>query len=315
MTDQPSRIVNMTVGSAEAGTRLDRLLADHLTGVARKRAGELIASGRVRVDGHRYSKSYCPTLGQKIEVRLGDEGDAIAAPDVNLSVLVETPELVVIDKPAGLPSAALPDHARATAAGALLARYPEMAGVGFSPRDPGLVHRLDTFTSGALLAARSARSFDALRRALESGEIDKRYLALVQSAAIDDAGVIDVALAPDPKNRRRVRAVGANDAHAHRCQSSYEVRLRGPTIALVEVRAPSAYRHQIRAHLASRGSPLLGDELYGGPPSGLGERHALHASSLAGSGFAARAPLASDLVQLLLDDGVEVARVLAASGE
>jgi 23S rRNA pseudouridine1911/1915/1917 synthase len=157
------------------------------------------------------------------------------------------------------------------AANGLLAGYPEMAGIGYDERQPGLVNRLDNDTSGLLLAARSPELFVTMRRALEEGQIEKSYLALVTRPVRPQE--IDLALAPSPKHRSRVEvnALG-RPAHSavHACRAHGE-------LFLVEVRACRAYRHQVRAHLAAIGAPILGDVLYGGA---FGARHYLHASRL-----------------------------------
>jgi 23S rRNA pseudouridine1911/1915/1917 synthase len=158
-----------------------------------------------------------------------------------------------------------------------------MRGVGYKKREPGILHRLDTYTSGVMLAARDQGTFDELRRQLQAGEIEKRYLARC-TGIVPAPIVIDAAIANDPRDRRKVRA----------CTDPREIkRLRAQTArtevlssvpaehgSLVEVRANNARRHQIRVHLASIGHPLLGDPLYGGPPLEHSNHHLLHASSI-----------------------------------
>ncbi len=197
-----------------------------------------------------------------------------------LEILLETDGYVVVDKPAGVPSHPLKEGELGTLAGALLARYPEMRGVGYSNREPGILHRLDTDTSGLMIAARDQETFDELRRMLQAGEIEKRYLARC-TGIVPAPILIDAAIANDPRDRRKVRV----------CTDPREIKRLGALAArteilsstpaeqgsLIEVRANNARRHQIRVHLASIGHPLLGDSLYGGPPHA---HHLLHASSL-----------------------------------
>lgn len=224
---------------------------------------------------------------------------ARAAPDVPLQILRATADHIVVNKPAGLPCAALRGRTSATLAGALLARFPELDGVGHGPRDPGLIHRLDTQTSGLVVVARNQTSFVAMTAALTGKTWDKRYLALVPAARLKDTGDCEAKLAPDPNHRRRVIV---DERRGRVCHSSYTVLRRGARIDLVEVQAKSAYRHQVRAHLASLGAPLIGDTLYGGLDWGLAPRHALHASyiDMPIPGFAPIAcPLAPDLRSIL----------------
>src|SRR5690606_17154918 len=161
------------------------------------------------------------------------------------------PDLVVVNKPAGMPAAALRASDRGTLAGALLARFPEMASVGFGPREPGLVHRLDTFTSGLLVAARSEQSFRRLREALESGMLIKRYLAIVANHGLPERGFIESRLIPHPKNQRKVRALSREDPSGRPARSEYRVIERRAALSLVELSVGPAFRHQIRVQLAS----------------------------------------------------------------
>lgn len=301
--DEPSPAHEWIVANDERGTRLDVHLARHIPELGRSGAQDLCERGLVTVDGRRSKKSATVEAGQRVAAELGDVlGHAHPEPEAALGVVLESEHLLVVNKPAGLPTGALPFRVAPTLAGALLGHFPELARVGFGPREPGLVHRLDTWTSGLVLAARSTTSFEHLRGALERGEIDKRYLALT-ARGIPVRGEIDVPLVQDPKNPRRVVAGALGTGHA--CLTEYErLEVRGE-FALVGVRIAAGFRHQIRAHLGLAGFPLLGDSLYGGAPlpSGgqpMSERHALHASQIAGIGadgvpFSASAPLPEDL--------------------
>jgi 23S rRNA pseudouridine1911/1915/1917 synthase len=146
---------------------------------------------------------------------------------------------------------------------------------GHGARERGLVHRLDVGTSGTLLIAKTDDAFDAATGLLADGRIDKRYVALCAGAV--DQRTVDGELVTDPRNARRVLVT---DARGRRVTEILSVEPIG-AYSLVEARAAIAGRHQVRAHLAAAGHPLVGDELYGGPPlTGLG-RHFLHASRLA----------------------------------
>jgi 23S rRNA pseudouridine1911/1915/1917 synthase len=184
-----------------------------------------------------------------------------------------------------------------------------MEGVGHAAREPGLVHRLDTDTSGLVVAARTAAAFATLAEALRAGRLDKAYLLVCAAEGLGEAGTIDIPLAPHPKDRRRVYAcVHPRDVvrYAPRpASTSWKlVSTHGPW-ALVEARAAKASRHQIRAHFAAIGHPLAGDALYGGPPAEGLARHALHASYVAWSGdaavpaFAVRSALPRELAALV----------------
>ncbi len=270
------------VDESEQGQRVDRVLAARLSGFGRRLLARLFQEGRVRLDSLPAKKGAFVHAGQHIEVELPPPDAAFPEPELELTLLLVRHDLVVADKPAGMPSAALRSSDRGTLAGALLGRFPEMAGVGYGPREPGLVHRLDTFTSGLVLAARNASTFDALRRALSNGQLVKRYLAIAPNAALPDSGVIETRLGPHPNNRRKVMVMADDASGGRHSRTEYCVLERRPPLCLVELTAGAAYRHQIRAHLASEGSPILGDQLYGAEACPeLGHlRHALHASQI-----------------------------------
>jgi 23S rRNA pseudouridine1911/1915/1917 synthase len=139
-----------------------------------------------------------------------------------------------------------------------------------------VAHRLDTDTSGLVLAARRRAAWTALRRAFADGAVEKEYLALVAGAP-PPSGTIDAPLA---HAGRRVRVAGERDLAALPASTRFEVLARGDGVALVRASSASGRMHQIRAHLAHLGHPLVGDALYGGPPPAPGTRgHLLHAIS------------------------------------
>ncbi|HET9959774.1 MAG TPA: RluA family pseudouridine synthase [Polyangiaceae bacterium] len=264
------------------GARIERLLMELLS-CSRSEARALCESGAVRIDGRRVKKGERAAAGAvQLQVQAAGvtpEERLVAQPELALEVRLERQDLVVVRKPAGMPSAPLALGERGTLANALIARYPEMLAFGYSPREPGLVHRLDTQTSGLLLAARDAATFEQLVQALKRGSITKRYLAVVPRAGLNDRDHIVAPLAPGPKGR--VIVAGSGTPYRKDAETRLRVIERGPRFALVEVEAPHAFRHQVRVHLAYAGHPIVGDKQYGGEAHALiGARHALHASHL-----------------------------------
>lgn len=311
--------MKVTITELDAGTRLDKLLVQRLPGLGRAGAKRLFAEGRVRVlgagksgAGRRASKGDVAAAGEVIEIDLDPAeagGAAVPDPDAPLEVVLERDDLVVANKPAGVPTAPLDPGERGTLANALVARYPEMASIGFSPREPGLCHRLDTDTSGLVLAARTKDAFAALSVALREGRLDKRYLLICQIGDLPEMGSIEVPLAPHPKDRKRVYpCIHPRDVarYAPRPAATMYKRVRQSGLwALVEARAPKALRHQIRAHFAAVGHPLAGDVLYGGPAVEGLNRHALHAHYIGWGGndtvpaFVVTSPLPADMTALI----------------
>lgn len=293
------------VRAEEAGERLDRLVAQHVPGVGRRRARELFAAGQVTAGGHHVRGASPARAGDEIVVEFAEEA-ALPDPALALDVRLEHAALAVVYKPAGQPSAPLRAGELGTLANAVLQRYPETAGIGHREREPGLVHRLDTQTSGLMVVARTPGAFDALALALKNERLEKRYLALTAKLDLPDQGVVDLPLAPDPSRQGRVIAEAAPAGYARDAVTRYRVLERTHDACLLEVHAARAFRHQIRAHLASLGAPLIGDVLYGAAPFPDGSaRHALHASYVAWAGdttlpsFEVSAGLPVDLSVLL----------------
>jgi 23S rRNA pseudouridine1911/1915/1917 synthase len=272
----------------EASPRLDRWLAEATLGLSRAAAMKLVASGKVLVNGRRAKKGQPLEAGDEVRIQGGvpaHDWSPRPSTEVALRVVHEDADVVVVEKPAGVPTHPLEPEETGTVANALVARWPEMAGVGYSPREPGIVHRLDTDTSGLLLCARNEVAFRALRDALRGGEVRKEYMALV-AGDVSESGRVLGAIAPHQKDRRRVEVIPEQRRRrrpeAKLAETRYEVLQRyGGTFTLLRVRASPALRHQVRVHLASAGHPIAGDALYGGPAIEGLTRHFLHAEALA----------------------------------
>jgi 23S rRNA pseudouridine1911/1915/1917 synthase len=266
----------LEVPAAAAGTRLDRFLALRLAGTTRARCIRLIADVAVRVNGRPARKGLLLEAGDRVEVTGTVPTDAalrpVPEPDQPLDVLHADAHLVVVVKPSGIRTQPLRAGERGTFASALVARFPECADAAPDPRDAGLVQRLDQDTSGVLLAARTRAAWEALRAAFRAGDVEKIYLALVAGVPPGPL-LVDAAIAPYPGDRRRV--VASTDEFATVRPGALPARtdvevvqtLRGG--ALVRACTRTGRRHQIRAHLAAAGYPLLGDLLYGGEVTGL----------------------------------------------
>ncbi|HEY1611263.1 MAG TPA: RNA pseudouridine synthase, partial [Paraburkholderia sp.] len=191
-----------------------------------------------------------------------------------LAVLVELPGLIVVDKPAGMPSQPLRAGERGTAANGIAARWPECAALGAPDvRDGGLAHRLDIGTSGALAAARTPDSYAALRAAFARGAVDKQYLAITCGRPAATSCEAPLAQRGDHV---------AIDAAGLDAVTEFVVERANATHALVRCTARTGRMHQIRAHLAHVGSPIAGDARYGGTsPADVDTGFFLHAARLA----------------------------------
>jgi 23S rRNA pseudouridine1911/1915/1917 synthase len=309
--------LSRTVPAELEGARLDKALVVLFEGVSRARVKRAIEERAVRVNGKGMPKGGVVHAGDVLELEEAHaqtgEAPATATPDAPLTVLFETSKVLVVDKPAGQPTAPLRDGETGTLVNALVGRYPEIAGFGYAAREPGVVHRLDTETSGLVVVARTRDAFDALKDALKNEAIAKEYLLVCASDGLPDDGTIEFPIANHPKDKKRVYpCIHPRDVMRYAPRpalTSYEVVERKGPFALVRARAAKAVRHQIRAHFAALGHPLVGDALYGGltgeEARGL-RRHALHAARVAYDGggdaalaFDVRSDVPADMAELM----------------
>lgn len=283
---------SITVPAELDGARLDKVIAQLLPGMSRARVKRAIEAKGVRVNGRLSPKGAVVATGDVVVVDEAFAGDAdapaVPTPDAPLSVLLESEGVLVVDKPAGQPTAPIRAHETGTLANALVARFPELAGIGHAKREPGLVHRLDTETSGVVVAARTEEAFETLKAALKDHRLGKKYLLVCASDGLPEEGTIEFPIANHPKDQRRVYpCIHPRDVmrYAPRAATTrYVVKARGARWALVEVDVARALRHQIRSHFAAIGHPLAGDTLYGGAEVRALGRHALHASAVTFAG-------------------------------
>ena len=290
--DAKAAVSEYTVPEALDGERLDRAAAQLASGLSRARLKRAIDAGAVRVNGRRRPKGALVAKGDVISIDTHQVSDAdspaVATPDAPLVVAFEGEGVLVVDKPAGQPTAPLRAGEEGALANALVGRYPELAGIGYSAREPVLLHRLDTDTSGLVVVARTPEAFEVLRAALKDDRIDKRYLLVCASADLPEDGSIAFPIANHPKDQRRVYpCIHPRDVmrYAPRpATTHYRVVRRRDPWALVEATVSRALRHQIRAHFAAIEHPLAGDVLYGGAEIRALGRHALHASRIAFEG-------------------------------
>ncbi len=263
----------------DGAPRLDRFLADQFPDIPRARWDVHVRTGAVKVNG-------LPVGKGGVRLRPGDlvetELPAIAPPAahleaeaIELPTLFEDSQLWIVDKPTGMVVHPGPGHASGTIVNALLHRL--QAPVLLEPETeesedaeelaqgwPGLVHRLDRYTTGCLCLAKTAEAQRSIQDQFKARTVEKRYLALVRhSPRLPQLGslLIDEPIARHKRDRlRMVVAQGGRSA-----QTRIRVLARTTSIALVECELLTGRTHQIRVHLAHLRAPLMGDPLYGGP--------------------------------------------------
>ena len=282
----------LVVEANEAGLRLDGFLARRKVVPSVSAARRALASDIVRVNGRTASKGTHLQPGDV--VTLGDEPatDVVLkpSPELNLNVLYLDDGIVAVDKPSGIASHPLRPSEGPTVATGLIARFPECAAASPDPREGGLGHRLDVATSGVLLAARSREAWYRLREALATPFCEKIYLAEIHGGFPNPASVADEFVVPggQPSSFVVTVSIGRQGRHGHKVKlasgrqplaARTEVTLvesRTGT-ALVEARLARGRAHQVRAHLAYLGIPVIGDAVYGEVAEGASTGLHLHA--------------------------------------
>lgn len=274
-------VLSELIPAALAGERVDRVVA-LIADISRREAVELIGSGGVLVDGRPPDKpSVRVSADASITIEVPEPAAAMAADaDVVFDVVFSDDDVIVVNKPPDLVVHPGSGVRGSTLANGLLARYPEVEGVGEAER-PGIVHRLDRGTSGLLMVARTEDAYRSLVSQLAARTVARRYIALAAGLFDSESGLIDAPLGRSLRDAtRRAVVVGGNPARTH-----YEVLGRFPASdsTLVECVLETGRTHQIRAHLAAIDHPVVGDERYGGDSIPGLKRPFLHAAHV---GFA-----------------------------
>jgi 23S rRNA pseudouridine1911/1915/1917 synthase len=295
---------SFVVPDALAGQRVDRAVA-MVTGWSRAEVQAIADRGEITVDGRAVAKSRKLVAGERVEMLGRPEAAAPPGPEaVPVDVVYDDADVIVVDKPAGLVVHPGAGHDHGTLVHGLLARYPELVGVG-DPNRPGIVHRLDRETSGLMVVARSQPAYAALVDALAARALTREYDALVWGHPENPRGVVDAPIGRSATRRTRmaVRTEGKD------ARTVYEVEewFGRPEVARMRCRLETGRTHQIRVHLSAIGHPVVGDGAYGGRRPGIDlDRPFLHAEHLAfahpvtGDALSFRAPLPAELEAVLV---------------
>ena len=273
--------MNVEISDALAGERLDRVVA-MVTAMSRQQAADLIAAGAVSLNGGVATKGSARVGdGDTVEVEVPDDVavTVIGESDVVFDVVFEDEHVIVVDKPAGLIVHPGAGQATGTLVHGLVARYPEIAAVGEAVR-PGIVHRLDSGTSGLMVVARSEAARTALVDALSQRDVHRQYRALVWGTIEGEDGVVDAPIGRSTRERTKMAVV----ADGREARTRYRVvqRFTSPVeLTLAECTLETGRTHQIRVHLAAIGHPVVGDTRYGRSRPALAcPRPFLHAERL-----------------------------------
>ncbi|PZQ63774.1 MAG: RluA family pseudouridine synthase [Phenylobacterium zucineum] len=274
---------SVTLTADEAGGRVDKTLAERLPDLSRARIQALIADGRVSRDGAAVSDGSAKAAAGVYTIDMPPPAPADPQPqDIPLTILFEDAHLIVLDKPPGIAMHPAPGSEDGTLVNALLHHCGDsLSGIGGVAR-PGIVHRIDKDTSGVVVVAKTDAAHQGLAALFEAHDIDREYVAFTRGAPRPDKGTIEGAIARSTHDRKKMAMVKTGGRHAithYRVQRVFGPQEK-PLAGRVACRLETGRTHQIRVHLASKGTPCLGDPTYGSGSPGLPVREAIETARL-----------------------------------
>ena len=273
----------LSVREQDALSRLDSFLAEGAA-ISRSAAARLCDAGRVRVNGKPAAKNTRLSPGDTVDYEIPAPRESRAqAEDIPLDIIYEDDDLLVINKPTGMVVHPAAGNEEGTLVNALLYHCRDsLSGIG-GERRPGIVHRIDKDTSGLLAVAKNDEAHLSLSAQLEDHSMFRVYHALVSGGFREDSGTVDLPIGRHPRDRKKMAVLpGGRAAVTH-----YQVLARYGQVSYLSLRLETGRTHQIRVHMAAKGHPLLGDEVYGGGNTPFEKKHAslfsgqcLHAKEL-----------------------------------
>ena len=250
----------MVVEPEHGGLRLDNFLTALLPELSRSQIQRLIKDGLVRGPLTAVRASTAVRPGQTFTVAIPEPAAASPVPEaLPLRILHEDPDLIVVDKPAGMVVHPGAGHDSGTLVNALLHHVTDLSGIGGELR-PGIVHRLDRGTSGVMVVAKNDRTHQELSRQFSDREVEKEYIALVWGL-VQAGRRIDEPIGRDPNDRQKM-STRARRARQAVTRVTFARHLKGAS--LLKVAIATGRTHQIRVHLNAIGHPIVGDSVYGG---------------------------------------------------
>ena len=255
--------IDVRLGPAHAGWRLDRALAAAVPTLSRERLKALIRSGAVEAEGQAVRDPALKVRGEEaLRLAMPEPAPAHNEPqDIPLTIVFEDEHLLVVDKPAGLVVHPAAGNLDGTLVNALLHHCAgQLSGIGGVAR-PGIVHRIDKDTSGLLVIAKTDVAHEGLAKQFAAHSIGRRYLAIVNGVPKATVGTVDAPLARSATNRKKIAIVEGK--RGKRAVTHWKRLTMLNDAALVECRLETGRTHQVRVHMASIGHPLVGDPVYG----------------------------------------------------
>lgn len=251
----------LTTELCDEGLRLDRFLSEELEDHSRSFLQKLIKEGLVTVDGKPVKANYRLSAGQQVAVQVREPEEVNIEPqEMPLDILYEDGDVCIVNKPKGMVVHPAAGHYRDTLVNGIMYHCQDsLSGINGSLR-PGIVHRIDKDTTGALIICKNDKAHSCIAEQLKEHSITRRYRAIIIGNLSEDEGTVDAPIGRHPTQRKKM-AVNRNNGK--RAVTHYRVLARFRGYTYIECRLETGRTHQIRVHMASIGHPLLGDTVYG----------------------------------------------------
>ena len=311
MPDEPenSGVYEFTLGELDADERIDQVLAARLPDLSRTHIQKLIRDGKLTVNGKvcdvprlKFPAGSVAVLTDDLPaVPLKAEGE-----DIPLDVIYEDDVLLVINKPAGMVVHPAAGNWHGTVVNAVLGREPGLDDEDFDAMRPGIVHRLDKDTSGALVIAKTAKALRKLAKSFADRDVQKTYLAIVHGWPSPPVNVVNAPIMRHPDHKRMAIA---RDGQGREAVTTWKVIRKGlwdgRKVAVMEMHPHTGRTHQIRVHLSYKDYPIVGDKLYNRGRSSPAPRQMLHARRISfphpvtGERMEFEAPIPDDFLAII----------------
>lgn len=251
--------MEIVVTKENSGKRLDVFLMEQ-TEYSRSKVQKLIETKKVLVNQNEVKNSYKLKEAEVVTYEEYVEEDMnVEAENIPLDIIYEDEDVIVVNKANGMVVHPAPGNYHGTLVNALLYHSKELSDLNGEFR-PGIVHRIDAYTTGLLVVAKNNKAHEILSRQLEEKTTHRKYVALVWGIVNSDTGTIDAPIGRDPRDRKKmtVTDVNAKDAVTH-----FKVLERFDTTTLIELQLETGRTHQIRVHMNYIGYPVVNDPVYG----------------------------------------------------
>lgn len=241
------------------GIRIDQYLTSKLN-FTRSKIEKMIKEGNIKVNGNIVKKSYILNLNDEILIEEYIENEMSAEPiNMNLEIIYEDDDVIIVNKPNGLVVHPAPGNYSNTLVNGLMYHSKNLSSINGEFR-PGIVHRIDAYTTGLLMVAKNDKAHLSLAKQLEAKTTTRKYIALVWGVIKENSGTIDAPIGRDKKDRKKMCVTDVNSKEAI---TNFKVLERFKNATLIELSLKTGRTHQIRVHMDYIGHPVVNDPVYG----------------------------------------------------